>query len=68
VGLIPRPIDDLAIKLYAYRGNEPGVAHGSPDAPDVTEDEAWLIYNLCAALAAYLAKALRAAGPSTARR
>jgi hypothetical protein len=59
-GLIPRPLDDIAVKLYAYRGNEPGVAHGSPDAPDVTEDEALLIFNLCAALGAYHAKALRA--------
>jgi hypothetical protein len=59
-GLIPRPIDELAIKLFAYRGNEPGVAHGSPDPPDVTEDEALLVYNLCAALGAYLFKRLRA--------
>jgi len=58
-GFIPRPIDELAIKLFAYRGNEPGVAHGSADAPDVTEDEAWLVFNLAAAFGAYLAVALR---------
>ncbi len=58
-GLIPRPIDDVAIKLFAYRGNEPGVAHGSADAPDVTADEARLIFNLAGALGAYLATALR---------
>jgi hypothetical protein len=58
-GLIPRPIDDLAIKLFAYRGNEPGVGHGSSDAPDVNEDEARLIFNLAGALGAYLVGALR---------
>lgn len=26
--LIPRPLDELIFKLYAYRGNEPGVSHG----------------------------------------
>lgn len=58
-GLIPRPIDDIAIKLYAYRGNEPGVAHGSDEEPDVTEDVARLVLNLAGALGAYLAVALR---------
>ena len=58
-GLIPRPIDDIAIKLYAYRGNEPGVAHGSAAAPEVTEADARLIYNLAGALGAYLAERLR---------
>jgi len=58
-GLIPRPIDDIAIKLYAYRGNEPGVAHGSAAAPDVTEAEARLVFNLAGALGGYFATALR---------
>jgi hypothetical protein len=59
-GLIPRPLDDIAIKLYAYRGNEPGVAHGSPEAPAVKKAEAELVFNLAGALGAYLAVALRA--------
>lgn len=58
-GLIPRPIDEIAIKLFAYRGNEPGVAHGSADAPDVTRDEAQLVLNLCGSIGAYLAGRLR---------
>jgi hypothetical protein len=58
-GLIPRPIDEIAVKLYAYRGNEPGVAHGSADAPGVTADEARLVYNLAGALGAFLGAALR---------
>jgi hypothetical protein len=58
-GLIPRPIDEIATKLYAYRGNEPGVAHGSADTPDVTEEEARLVFDLVAALGSYLAKRLR---------
>lgn len=57
--LLPRPVDEIAIKLYAYRGNEPGVAHGHANAPDVTEDEAELVFNLAAALAAYCGKRLR---------
>jgi hypothetical protein len=58
-GLIPRPIDDIAIKLFAYRGNEPGVAHGAADTPDVTKEEAELVFNLAAALATFLATNLR---------
>jgi hypothetical protein len=58
-GLIPRPIDELAIKLFAYRGNEPGVAHGAAETPDVSADEARLIFNLAGALGAYLAVSLR---------
>jgi hypothetical protein len=58
-GLIPRPIDDIAIKLFAYRGNEPGVGHGQANAPAVTEAEAQLIFNLAGALGAYLAARLR---------
>jgi hypothetical protein len=64
-GLIPRPIDDIAIKLFAYRGNEPGVAHGSADTPDVTADEARLVYNLAGSLGAFLAAALRTSDPSS---
>jgi hypothetical protein len=58
-GLIPRPIDEIAIKLFAYRGNEPGVAHGSADTPDVTKEEAELVFNLSGALGAFLGTSLR---------
>ncbi len=66
-GLIPRPIDEIAIKLFAYRGNEPGVAHGAADVPGVTAGEAWLVYNLSASLGAYLAERLRVDDASAAR-
>jgi hypothetical protein len=57
-GLVPRPLDEIAMKLYAYRGNEPGVAHASAAVPDVDQLEAELIFNLSGALSAYLAQRL----------
>jgi hypothetical protein len=56
--MIPRPLDDIAIKLYAYRGNEPGVAHANESVPAVTQLEAELVFNLSGALGAYLAQRL----------
>ncbi|MFA5317046.1 MAG: hypothetical protein WC369_06470, partial [Dehalococcoidales bacterium] len=35
-GIIPQPLDQTFQKVYAYRGNEPGVAHGAVDASKVT--------------------------------
>jgi hypothetical protein len=46
------------MKIYAYRGNEPGVAHASADVPDVEHLEAELVFNLSGALGAYLAQRL----------
>jgi hypothetical protein len=53
-GVIPKPLDQTFIKLYAYRGNEPGVAHGAVDISKVTESEAELILAMSAAMIIYL--------------
>lgn len=63
-GLIPRPLDDMIIKVYAYRGNEPGVGHGQAAAPAVRRAEAELLFDLAAALGRYLRVALTADPPS----
>ncbi|MGZ4287997.1 MAG: hypothetical protein ACXVHB_26820 [Solirubrobacteraceae bacterium] len=55
---IPKPLDDMIIKLYAYRGNEPGVGHGQADAPSVRRAEAELLFNLAGSLGHYLRVAL----------
>jgi hypothetical protein len=62
-GLIPRPLDDMIIKIYAYRGNEPGVGHGQAAAPTVRRAEAELLFDLAAALGRYLRVALTADPP-----
>lgn len=62
-GLIPRPLDDMIIKIYAYRGNEPGVGHGQAAAPAVRRAEAELLFDLAAALGRYLRVALTAEPP-----
>jgi hypothetical protein len=61
--LIPRPLDDMIIKIYAYRGNEPGVGHGHAAAPAVRRAEAELLFDLAAALGRYLRVALTAEQP-----
>ncbi len=55
-GVIPKPLDQTFIKLYAYRGNEPGVAHGAVGESKVTVDEAELILAMSAAMIIYLVK------------
>ncbi len=50
---IPKPITEMVIKLYAYRGNEPGIAHAGPEAPDVGKEEAELLLNLAGSIGAY---------------
>ncbi len=57
-GRIPKPLDDMVVKLYAYRGNEPGVGHGQADAPSVRRAEAELLFNLAASIGSYLRAAL----------
>ena len=57
-GLIPRPLDDMIIKVYAYRGNEPGVGHGHASDPTVRRAEAELLVDLAAVLGRYLRVAL----------
>jgi hypothetical protein len=57
-GLIPRPLDDLIVKLYAYRGNEPGVGHGQAAAPEVTREDAEFVLNLAGSIGKYLREKL----------
>lgn len=54
--VIPKPLDQTFIKLYAYRGNEPGVAHGAVGKSTVTVDEAELVLAMSAAMIIYLVK------------
>jgi hypothetical protein len=54
--VIPQPLDQTFQKIYAYRGNEPGIAHGAVDISKVTVDEAELILAISAAMIIYLVK------------
>jgi len=62
--LIPRPLGEMIIKIYAYRGNEAGVGHGQASAPTVRRAEAELLFDLAAALGRYLRVALTAEPPA----
>ena len=53
-GLIPRPLGELIKKLYAYRGDEPGVAHAAETVPDVDVHDAQFVVNLAATIGLYL--------------
>ncbi len=53
-GRIPKPIAEMVIKLYAYRGDEPGIAHAGPVAPDVGQAEAELLVNLAGSIGVYM--------------
>lgn len=55
-GIIPKLLGDPIIKLYAYRGNEPAVAHGGIEPSKVTEDEAEFVLAMSAAIIIYLVK------------
>jgi hypothetical protein len=55
-GIIPKPLNLVIDKLYAYRGNEPGVSHGAVEIPKVTVDEAEFILAVSAAAIIYLVK------------
>lgn len=57
-GLIPRPLDELIVKLYAYRGNEPGVGHGQAEAPEVSREDAEFVFNLAGSVGSYLRQKL----------
>jgi hypothetical protein len=63
-GHVPAPISELVIKLYADRGDEPGVGHGQATIPDVTRSEAELILNLAGAVGNYLKTAIQVDEPS----
>jgi hypothetical protein len=55
-GIIPKPLDQTIQKLYAYRGDQPGVAHGAVGASKVTIDEAEFVLAMSAAMIIYLVK------------
>lgn len=57
-GVVPPPLAEMVIKLYAYRGAEPGVSHGGPDTPAVGPLEAELLFNLAGAFGAYFRERL----------
>lgn len=54
--IIPKPLDQVFQKIYAYRGSEPGVAHGLVGTSKVTIDEAEFILAVSAAAIIYLVK------------
>jgi hypothetical protein len=41
-------------KLYGYRGDAPGVAHGASTPPEVSRSEAELVLTVCAGLVTFL--------------
>jgi hypothetical protein len=55
-GAIPTPLDQAIQKVYAYRGNQPGVAHGAVGASKMTVDEAEFVLAMSAAMIIYLVK------------
>jgi hypothetical protein len=52
--VIPKPLDEAIQKVYAYRGDQPGVAHGLVGASKVTIDEAEFVLAMSAAIIIYL--------------
>lgn len=55
-GTIPKPLDQAIQKVYAYRGDQPGVAHGLVGTSKVTIDEAEFVLAMSAAIIIYLVK------------
>lgn len=55
-GTIPKPLDQVFQKIYAYRGNEPGVAHGLVGDSKVTIEEAEFVLAVTGAAIIYLVK------------
>jgi len=55
-GTIPKPLDQAIQKIYAYRGDQPGVAHGLVGPSKVSIDEAEFILAFSAAAIIYLVK------------
>ena len=53
-GFISRPLDEIYQKLYAYRGNEPGVGHALVDLSKVTVADAEFVLAMSAASIIYL--------------
>ena len=55
---LPKPLDGVIEKLYAWRGNEPGIAHGSDELPAVERADAEFALNMAAAINLYLRERL----------
>jgi hypothetical protein len=55
---LPKPLDGIVEKLYAWRGNEPGIAHGGDEVPAVTRADAQFALNMAAAINLYLRQRL----------
>lgn len=55
-GVIPKLLAETIIKLYAYRGSEPAVAHGGVEPSKVKVDEAEFVLAMSAAMIIYLVK------------
>lgn len=55
---LPKPLDGIIEKLYAWRGNEPGIAHGGDEVPTVTRADAQFALNMAAAVNLYLRERL----------
>jgi hypothetical protein len=56
---IPKPLDEVIQKIYAYRGDQPGVAHGLVGTSKVTIDEAEFVLAMSAVVIIYLVKKRR---------
>lgn len=54
--VIPKPLDEAIQKINAYRGDQPGVAHGLVGVSKVTIDEAEFVLAMSAAIIIYLVK------------
>jgi hypothetical protein len=57
--IVPKPLDEAIQKVYAYRGDQPGVAHGLVGTSKVTIDEAEFVLAMSAAIIIYLVKKRR---------
>jgi hypothetical protein len=55
---LSKPLDGLIEKLYAWRGNEPGIAPGSNELPDVERADAEFALSMAAAINLYLRERL----------
>jgi hypothetical protein len=60
---LPKPLDGVIEKLYAWRGNEPGVAHAGKKAPAVERADAQFALNLAAVVNLYLRTRLLSDAP-----
>lgn len=53
-GIVPAPLGEMIKKLYAYRGDEPGVAHANATVPNVDAEDAAFAVNMAAVVGLYL--------------